>query len=125
MPTVALPTATANGNPVFTLQVNSDGSYSFELQGVVDHAPNSDTLTLNFSIIATDFDGDTSKITLPVTIVDSLPVVTDFEAISVDETIWLVSVQTKTTVSIDGQFTTTEGADRVVSYQLDSECDTC
>ncbi|MBJ6874302.1 hypothetical protein JG625_18710, partial [Vibrio cholerae] len=26
-------TATANGNPVFTLQVNSDGSYSFELQG--------------------------------------------------------------------------------------------
>ncbi|MDW3059515.1 VCBS domain-containing protein, partial [Vibrio sp. 1978] len=78
-------TATANGNPVFTLQVNSDGSYSFELQGAVDHAPNSDTLTLDFSIIATDFDGDTSKITLPVTIVDSLPVVTDFEAISVDE----------------------------------------
>ncbi|WP_438696315.1 T1SS-143 repeat domain-containing protein, partial [Vibrio parahaemolyticus] len=26
-------TATANGNPVVTLQVNRDGSYSFELQG--------------------------------------------------------------------------------------------
>ncbi|ODZ36375.1 RTX toxin [Vibrio parahaemolyticus] len=114
-------TATANGNPVFTLQVNSDGSYSFELQGAVDHAPNSDTLTLDFSIIATDFDGDTSKITLPVTIVDSLPVVTDFEAISVDEDdLAGIGSDQNDSVSIDGQFTTTEGADRVVSYQLDS-----
>ncbi|HHK8419366.1 retention module-containing protein [Vibrio parahaemolyticus] len=114
-------TATANGNPVFTLQVNSDGSYSFELQGAVDHAPNSDTLTLGFSIIATDFDGDTSKITLPVTIVDSLPVVTDFEAISVDEDdLAGIGSDQNDPVSIDGQFTTTEGADRVVSYQLDS-----
>ncbi|WP_029785047.1 T1SS-143 repeat domain-containing protein, partial [Vibrio parahaemolyticus] len=114
-------TATANGNPVFTLQVNSDGSYSFELQGAVDHAPNSDTLTLDFSIIATDFDGDTSKITLPVTIVDSLPVVTDFEAISVDEDdLAGIGSDQNDPVSIDGQFTTTEGADRVVSYQLDS-----
>ncbi|MBE4035901.1 retention module-containing protein [Vibrio parahaemolyticus] len=114
-------TATANGNPVFTLQVNSDGSYSFELQGAVDHAPNSDTLTLGFSIIATDFDGDTSKITLPVTIVDSLPVVTDFEAISVDEDdLAGIGSDQNDLVSIDGQFTTTEGADRVVSYQLDS-----
>ncbi|MFW0948922.1 retention module-containing protein [Vibrio parahaemolyticus] len=114
-------TATANGNPVFTLQVNSDGSYSFELQGAVDHAPNSDTLTLDFSIIATDFDGDTSKITLPVTIVDSLPVVADFEAISVDEDdLAGIGSDQNDPVSIDGQFTTTEGADRVVSYQLDS-----
>ncbi|HCH3938976.1 TPA: retention module-containing protein [Vibrio parahaemolyticus] len=114
-------TATANGNPVFTLQVNSDGSYSFELQGAVDHAPNSDTLTLDFSIIATDFDGDTSKITLPVTIVDSLPVVKDFETISVDEDdLAGIGSDQNDPVSIDGQFTTTEGADRVVSYQLDS-----
>ncbi len=114
-------TATANGNPVFTLQVNSDGSYSFELQGAVDHAPNSDALTLDFSIIATDFDGDTSKITLPVTIVDSLPVVTDFEAISVDEDdLAGIGSDQNDPVSIDGQFTTTEGADRVVSYQLGS-----
>ncbi|WP_407526035.1 retention module-containing protein [Vibrio parahaemolyticus] len=114
-------TATANGNPVFTLQVNSDGSYSFELQGAVDHASNSDTLTLDFSIIATDFDGDTSKITLPVTIVDSLPVVTDFEAISIDEDdLAGIGSDQNDPVSIDGQFMTTEGADRVVSYQLDS-----
>ncbi|MBM5059825.1 hypothetical protein HYO07_23565, partial [Vibrio parahaemolyticus] len=73
-----------------------------------DHAPNSDTLTLDFSIIATDFDGDTSKITLPVTIVDSLPVVTDFEAISVDEDdLAGIGSDQNDPVSIDGQFTTT------------------
>ncbi|TOC24200.1 hypothetical protein CGJ90_05780, partial [Vibrio parahaemolyticus] len=114
-------TATANGNSVFTLQVNNDGSYSFELQGAVDHAPNSDTLTLNFSIIATDFDGDTSQVTLPVTIVDSLPVISAVDAINVDEDDLVnVGSDQNDPVSIDGKFTTTEGADRVVSYQLDS-----
>ncbi|HGF3801117.1 TPA: VCBS domain-containing protein, partial [Vibrio parahaemolyticus] len=114
-------TATANGNSVFTLQVNNDGSYSFELQGVVDHAPNSDTLTLDFSIIATDFDGDTSQVTLPVTIVDSLPVISAVDAINVDEDdLSNTGSDQNDPVSIDGKFTTTEGADRVVSYQLDS-----
>ncbi|WP_217492578.1 T1SS-143 repeat domain-containing protein, partial [Vibrio parahaemolyticus] len=114
-------TATANGNSVFTLQVNNDGSYSFELQGAVDHAPNSDTLTLDFSIIATDFDGDTSQVTLPVTIVDSLPVISAVDAINVDEDDLVnVGSDQNDPVSIDGKFTTTEGADRVVSYQLDS-----
>ncbi|MCX8875480.1 VCBS domain-containing protein, partial [Vibrio parahaemolyticus] len=114
-------TATANGNSVFTLQVNNDGSYSFELQGAVDHAPNSDTLTLYYSIIATDFDGDTSQVTLPVTIVDSLPVISAVDAINVDEDDLVnVGSDQNDPVSIDGKFTTTEGADRVVSYQLDS-----
>ncbi|ENQ8062170.1 VCBS domain-containing protein, partial [Vibrio parahaemolyticus] len=114
-------TATANGNSVFTLQVNNDGSYSFELQGAVDHAPNSDTLTLDFSIIATDFDGDTSQLTLSVTIVDSLPVISAVDAINVDEDDLVnVGSDQNDPVSIDGKFTTTEGADRVVSYQLDS-----
>ncbi|TOG99941.1 T1SS-143 repeat domain-containing protein, partial [Vibrio parahaemolyticus] len=54
-------TATANGNPVFTLVVNTDGSYNFTLEGPIDHATGSDELTLNFPIIATDFDGDTSS----------------------------------------------------------------
>ncbi|TNY53755.1 hypothetical protein CGK66_20190, partial [Vibrio parahaemolyticus] len=48
--------ATADGNPVFTLIVNADGSYNFTLEGPIDHAINSDELTLNFPIIATDFD---------------------------------------------------------------------
>jgi len=60
-------TATANGNAVFTLQVNSDGSYTFTLQGPLDHPEmdgnDSETLPgagLDFSGIlsATDGDGD-------------------------------------------------------------------
>ncbi|MEF1263090.1 hypothetical protein QTO16_30295, partial [Vibrio harveyi] len=68
--------ATAGANPVFTLTVNPDGSYNFTLQGPIDHAPNSDELLLNFPIIATDFDGDTSTVSIPVTIVDDKPTIT-------------------------------------------------
>ncbi|WP_104025815.1 retention module-containing protein [Vibrio hyugaensis] len=113
--------ATANGSAVFTLILNTDGSYSFELQGPIDHAADSDSLTFDFSVIATDFDGDTSQIVLPVTIVDDKPTITDVDAITVDEDD-LASIGSDQTdpVSIDGNFTTTQGSDRVVSYQLDA-----
>ncbi|MCV6022066.1 hypothetical protein OFO93_36755, partial [Escherichia coli] len=45
--------ATAGTEAVFTLTVNTDGSYNFTLQGPIDHATDSDELTLNFPIIAT------------------------------------------------------------------------
>ncbi|HHF0557685.1 TPA: retention module-containing protein [Vibrio antiquarius] len=113
--------ATANGSAVFTLILNTDGSYSFELQGPIDHAADRDSLTLDFSVIATDFDGDTSQIVLPVTIVDDKPTITDVDAITVDEDdlATIGSDQTEP-ISIDGNFTTTQGSDRVVSYQLDA-----
>ncbi|HHF2858306.1 TPA: retention module-containing protein [Vibrio diabolicus] len=113
--------ATANGSAVFTLILNTDGSYSFELQGPIDHAANSDSLTLDFSVIATDFDGDTSQIVLPVTIVDDKPTITDVDAISVDEDdLGTIGSDQTDPISIDGNFTTTQGSDRVVSYQLDA-----
>ncbi|WP_061027094.1 retention module-containing protein [Vibrio jasicida] len=113
--------ATANGSAVFTLILNTDGSYSFELQGPIDHAANSDSLTLDFSVIATDFDGDTSKIVLPVTIVDDKPTITDVDAITVDEDdLGMIGSDQTDPISIDGNFTTTQGSDRVVSYQLDA-----
>ncbi|AXB33018.1 type I secretion C-terminal target domain-containing protein [Vibrio campbellii] len=113
--------ATANGSAVFTLILNTDGSYSFELQGPIDHAPNSDSLTLEFSVIATDFDGDTSQIVLPVTIVDDKPTITDVDAITVDEDdLGTIGSDQTDPISIDGNFTTTQGSDRVVSYQLDA-----
>ncbi|ELY2121251.1 hypothetical protein SL104_004633, partial [Vibrio parahaemolyticus] len=113
-------TATADGNPVFTLVVNVDGSYNFTLEGPIDHAINSDELTLNFPIIATDFDGDTSSAVLPVTIVDDQPTITNVDAITVDEDdLTIIGSAQDGVVSIDGKFTTTEGSDRVVSYQLD------
>ncbi|MGE8087902.1 retention module-containing protein [Ectopseudomonas guguanensis] len=62
-------TASAGGNPVFTLVVNPDGSFLFTLQGPLDHprqdGDDSETLgetglRLDFSgvLIATDGDGD-------------------------------------------------------------------
>ena len=113
--------ATANGSAVFTLILNTDGSYSFELQGPIDHAANSDSLTLDFSVIATDFDGDTSQIVLPVTIVDDKPTITDVDAITVDEDdLATIGSDQTDPISIDGNFTTTQGSDRVVGYQLDA-----
>ncbi|HHX8262153.1 TPA: retention module-containing protein [Vibrio diabolicus] len=113
--------ATANGSAVFTLILNTDGSYSFELQGPIDHAANSDSLTLDFSVIATDFDGDTSQIVLPVTIVDDKPTIIDVDAITVDEDdLATIGSDQTDPISIDGTFTTTQGSDRVVSYQLDA-----
>ncbi|WP_440873239.1 retention module-containing protein [Vibrio diabolicus] len=113
--------ATANGSAVFTLILNTDGSYSFELQGPIDHASNSDSLILDFSVIATDFDGDTSQILLPVTIVDDKPTITDVDAITVDEDdLATIGSDQTDPISIDGNFTTTQGSDRVVSYQLDT-----
>ncbi|MCS0407406.1 retention module-containing protein [Vibrio diabolicus] len=113
--------ATANGSAVFTLILNTDGSYSFELQGPIDHAADSDSLTLDFSVIATDFDGDTSQIVLPVTIVDDKPTIIDVDAITVDEDdLGKIGSDQTDPISIDGNFTTTQGSDRVVSYQLDA-----
>ncbi|MDW3636734.1 VCBS domain-containing protein, partial [Vibrio sp. Vb0667] len=114
-------TATANGNPVFTLVVNTDGSYNFTLEGPIDHATGSDELTLNFPIIATDFDGDTSSATIPVTIVDDQPTINNVQAITVDEDdLAQIGSAQDGSVSIDGHFTTNQGSDGVVSYQLDA-----
>ncbi len=113
--------ATANGSAVFTLILNTDGSYSFELQGPIDHAADRDSLTLDFSVIATDFDGDTSQIVQPVTIVDDKPTITDVDAITVDEDdLATIGSDQTDPISIDGNFTTTQGSDRVVGYQLDA-----
>ncbi|KIN10250.1 T1SS-143 repeat domain-containing protein, partial [Vibrio mytili] len=80
-----------------------------------------DQLTLNFPIIATDFDGDTSTETIPVTITDDIPTITAVESITVDEDdLANMGSDGSNSVSIDGHFTTTEGSDRVVSYQLDT-----
>ncbi|TOL21364.1 hypothetical protein CGI04_07315, partial [Vibrio parahaemolyticus] len=69
---------------------------------------------------ATDFDGDTSSAVLPVTIVDDQPTITNVDAITVDEgDLTIIGSAQDGVVSIDGKFTTTEGSDRVVSYQLD------
>ncbi|QXC55518.1 retention module-containing protein [Vibrio mimicus] len=109
-----------DGTVIFTLQLNADGSYRFTLSGTLDHAVNSDELLLNFKVIATDFDGDTSSITLPVTITDDKPYFTNVQPLSVSENdLPLGSDTSKEPVSVSGQFELVQGADRVASYQLD------
>ncbi|EJL6337370.1 retention module-containing protein [Vibrio cholerae] len=114
-------TATAGGEPVFTLLINQDGSYRFTLQGSLDHALNSDELLVNFTVVATDFDGDTASITLPVTIYDDKPVNPIAQALSVHEDdLATGTAQSKESTTANGQFTTTQGADGIAHYRIDT-----
>ncbi len=114
-------TAMAGSVTVFTLTLNSDGTYSFTLAAPVEHALNSDSLTLNFNVVATDYDGDTSSIVLPVTVVDDQPSVISAQALSVNEDDLASGTdQTKESTTANGQFTTTQGADGIAHYQIDT-----
>ncbi|WP_336933306.1 retention module-containing protein [Vibrio cholerae] len=114
-------TAVAGGEPVFTLLLNQDGSYRFTLQGSLDHALNSDELLVNFTVVATDFDGDTASITLPVTIYDDKPVNPIAQALSVHEDdLATGTAQSKESTTANGQFTTTQGADGIAHYRIDT-----
>ncbi len=70
-------TGTAGGHTVFTLTVNTDGSYTFTLKEPIDHpdATNpDDVIALNFGIRATDSDGDSSGGTITIRVLDDGPV---------------------------------------------------
>ena len=82
-------TGSAGGNDVFTLDVNADGTYSFELLGTLDHPeetdPNDD-IQLNFGVTATDSDGDIATGNVVVTVLDDGPVANDdFNRFSSDD----------------------------------------
>ncbi|MDF4810998.1 hypothetical protein P3536_24475, partial [Vibrio parahaemolyticus] len=114
--------ATADGNPVFTMNVNADGTYDFRLEGPIDHALNSAELVLNFPIIATDFDGDTSAETIPVKIVDDKPTLGGIEATSVqtvdEDDIPTIGSDGTQSNSIAGNFIATDGSDGIVEYSV-------
>ncbi|MDE1250871.1 retention module-containing protein [Vibrio aestuarianus] len=114
--------ASANGTPIFELILNPDGNYQFTLQGVIDHPVDSDELLLELPIFATDYDGDTSQVALlPINIVDDKPVIVDSVPLDIHEDDLVTgSDSSKEPLTASGTFTTIEGADRVVSYQLDS-----
>lgn len=87
----------------------------------IEHALNSDSLTLNFKVIATDFDGDTASIVLPVTVLDDQPSVISAQALSVNEDDLATGTdQSKESTTANGQFTTTQGADGIAHYQIDT-----
>jgi len=68
----------AGGETVFSLSVDpTNGDYTFTQNIPLDHATGEDTITLNFGVIATDFDGDNTSSTITINIVDSVPVIGD------------------------------------------------
>ena len=78
----------ATGTQIFTLQINPNGSYTFDLLGTLDHAdPNdpNDIIDLNFGAVATDGDGDTAETTIVIKVKDDVPTIGDSRG-DVDET---------------------------------------
>jgi T1SS-143 domain-containing protein len=81
-------TGSAGSDPVFTLVVNNDGTYTFKLWAQLDHPshdsdgnndgdPQSayeDDIVLNFTATATDNDGTTGQASFTVTVDDDTPV---------------------------------------------------
>lgn len=63
----------ANGVTVFTLDIQPNGEYQFNLIGTLDHADkndHNDVINLQFGITATDADGDFDTTTLTVRVLD-------------------------------------------------------
>ncbi len=114
---------TVSGVPVFTLVFDtSNNSYRFSLLQPLEH-PNADgenLINIGFAISATDFDNDTSAPqTLTISIVDDVPLITGAQGLSVDEDDLPNGSDGNHSLVDDGRFTTTEGADGVILYQLD------
>ncbi len=80
--------ATANGNDIFRIKVNLDGTVQFELFEAIDRPSSSSqgVLNLEFGAIATDVDGDVSATTpFEVTVTDDIPVAGPDEELAVVE----------------------------------------
>ncbi len=68
---------TAGGHTVFEITLNPDNTYDFHLYGQLDHAdPNNpdDVITLNFTVVATDSDGDTASGIIQINVHDDAPI---------------------------------------------------
>jgi T1SS-143 domain-containing protein len=81
-------TGAAGSVIVFTMVVNSDGSYTFELLSTLDHAdPNdpNDIINLNFGVVVTDKDGDQAEAVIVINVKDDVPTIGNSSG-DVDET---------------------------------------
>ena len=71
---------TTGGETVFTMTINDDGSYDFEIFKPLDHADGSDAndvINLNFDYQVVDGDGDVVTGTVTVPVVDDVPIAAD------------------------------------------------
>ena len=66
----------AGSEIIFTLVINEDGSYEFELVGTLDHADatdHDDEITLSFGFDAMDADDDSASGTIEICVNDDGP----------------------------------------------------
>ena len=117
----------ANGELVFTLELNNDGSYTYTQIKALDHATGSDSLTVPFDVVAIDRDGDVSpSVPLSIEVKDDKPILTGTtgeKIVDEDDLSGIGSDQSQDT-QISGNFTITEGADGVIEYELVDANDT-
>ncbi len=77
----------AGATTVFTLQVNADGTYQFQLSDNLDHAnaqdPN-DVINLVFGVKATDSDNDVANGTITIGVRDDAPIAQDDQGVIVN-----------------------------------------
>jgi T1SS-143 domain-containing protein len=81
-------TGMAGTTPVFTLEINGDGTYRFTLLSHIDHADSTDPndlINLTFGVRVTDADGDYVTGDLVIQIHDDAPVALDDGTINVRE----------------------------------------
>ncbi|MCL4678284.1 MAG: VWA domain-containing protein [Alphaproteobacteria bacterium] len=73
-------TGTADGEPIFTLEITEGGDYTFTLLGTLDHADTSnpnDIITLQFGVTVRDFDNDTAQTSIKIKVFDDAPCAVD------------------------------------------------
>lgn len=81
----------AGGSPVFEISLSGDDdgpySYSFALQGNLDHPEGlgANELILPFEVAVTDGDGSTSTAPISIAVVDDLPIAVDDGVVTVNE----------------------------------------
>ncbi len=81
----------AGGSPVFEMALSGEGagpySYSFSLQGNLDHPEGlgANDLSLPFEVSVTDGDGSTSTAPISISIIDDVPVAVDDGVVTVGE----------------------------------------
>ncbi|MGF1911498.1 cadherin-like domain-containing protein, partial [Vibrio kasasachensis] len=119
---------TTSGDNVFTMVFDTASkTYLFTLVKALDH-PTGDgqnSLDLGFEISVVDFDNDKSlPLPLNITVIDDIPTINTVERLGVNEDdLGDGSSPNAADLTDSGQFGTTQGADSVVKYTLESTAD--
>ncbi|EOD56475.1 type I secretion target GGXGXDXXX repeat-containing protein, partial [Aeromonas molluscorum 848] len=104
--------ASANGQPVFTLTVNNNGTYTLTWQQSLDHGQ--DKLVLPFALEYRDSDGDLVEAPLHIALLDSTPPDFQVPALTLTED----AFQEASAVVGIAQFDVKHGADPILANTL-------